>query len=276
MTTYECIEFTKDKGIARLVLNRPEKLNAMTKQMYLEVVDAITSLRNDYDSRVLIIKGAGRAFCAGDDLSEPSEMFYGTDYALEDEIARERYLHLRQWLWGWYDLLSNTPQATIAQVHGHCIVAGLELAMQCDLVLVADDAALYLDPFLGVGGKFTNLWPLHMGMRGAKEAFLRGRRLSGREAADLRMVNRSVPAQELESEAEEWAQDIAKLPLEFISFNKLAVNKFWDAMGLRQAVESTIDVHVMGATFEKRRQWADMRSELGWKEAAKLKDSFAP
>jgi enoyl-CoA hydratase len=129
---YETIVYESvEERIVRITLNRPEKLNAMSPTLLAELDGAFEDFTRDGGASVLIIRGAGRSFCAGYDLSAGAE---GGRYTItEDRWAMRRLVDRWQRLW-------NLPKPTIAQVHGHCLAGATELAGHCDLVFAAEDA----------------------------------------------------------------------------------------------------------------------------------------
>jgi enoyl-CoA hydratase len=204
-------------------------------------------------------------------MNESNEAWYGTDFAVaHEQLAWERFVHLRQYFWGLWTLFWELPQITIAQVQGHAIEVGQELAMLCDLCVAADDAQFVLEPVFAVGGKFTNLWPLLMGIKKSKEVMLTGGSLTGKQAAELGLVNRVVSQDRLDAEVGALAGEIAQLPIEFIHFNKLSINKFFEAMGVRGAIESSINTHVMGTMFDTSQELRRRVQEQGWRARDKF------
>ncbi|MCH7837878.1 MAG: enoyl-CoA hydratase/isomerase family protein [Chloroflexi bacterium] len=132
------IIYEKTDGIARLTLNRPAVLNALNLEMRDELWDALRAFRDDPDARVLILRGAGKAFSAGADIS---------DFGTAPSLAEARRARRERDVW---DLLLHLPKPTIAAVHGHALGAGCEMALLCDLRIAADDASFGL-PEVGLG-----------------------------------------------------------------------------------------------------------------------------
>jgi enoyl-CoA hydratase/3-hydroxypropionyl-coenzyme A dehydratase len=201
MNGVETVIYEKDgEGVARLTLNRPEKLNAVNLRMRDELWQAFLAFRDDPDARVLIVRGAGSAFCSGADLSE-----FGTapTYVQSRRARRERDL------WG---LLLHLPKPVIAAVHGYALGAGLELALLCDLRLVSEDARLGL-PEVGLGyipsAGGTQTLPRAVPPGVALRMILTGDPIDAREAYRLRLVQGLVPRDRLDAEAGAWARALA-------------------------------------------------------------------
>lgn len=226
--------------IATVTLNRPHKLNATTQPMMARLVAVFAGIRARPDISVVILKGAGRAFCAGHDMGEEIEK---PPHAVADEILREQrwvhdsYKELREMLW-------EIPQPVIAQVHGYAFTIGIELAMYCDLVYVASDLRIGWRP-VGGSGRYMHMWPWLVGVRRTKELLFTGRMLSGDEAAAMGMANAALPADELEAHVLGIARQIAQVPLSFLSIEKQTTNKCFDLMGAREGQEFAATMHAI-------------------------------
>lgn len=215
MTAFETIIYEKDgDGVARLTLNRPGVLNAVNLPMRDELWSAFQAFRDDPDARVLVLRGAGRAFSSGADISE-----FGTapSYVEARRARRERDL------WG---LLLHLPKPTIAALHGHALGAGIEMALLCDLRVASDDARLGLpEVSLGyipsAGG--TQTLPRAIAPGVALHMILSGDPIDAAEAYRLRLVQRVVPRDTLDAAANEWARALASRPPLALSYAKEAV-----------------------------------------------------
>lgn len=168
-------------GVAVLTLNRPDKLNALTADSFTELRAHLDTLAAREDIAVLVLQGAGRSFCAGHDLSA-----LAAGEALESRYAEAETV----------DALEQFPAPTIAKIHGHCFTGGLELALGCDLLVAADTAqigdthtAWGLAPVWGMSVRL----PERIGLSRAKELSFTSRRIDGRIAAAIGLVDRSVP-----------------------------------------------------------------------------------
>ncbi|MET3963298.1 enoyl-CoA hydratase [Marmoricola sp. OAE513] len=168
-------------GVARLTLNRPDKLNALTAQSFAELRTHLETLATREDIAVLVLSGAGRSFCAGHDLAS-----LAAGDALESRYEEAETV----------DLLEAFPAPTIAKIHGHCFTGGLELALGCDLLIASDTAqigdthtAWGLAPVWGMSVRL----PERIGRSAAKELSFTSRRIDGRIAASIGLVDRSVP-----------------------------------------------------------------------------------
>jgi enoyl-CoA hydratase len=193
---------TREGPIAWLTLQRPDKLNALSPDLLAQGVDAVRAVAADDSVRVLILNGAGRAFCAGADLSAMQN--------LRPADAQRRFGSGGLW-----QLLEDLPQPTIAAVHGYCFGGGCELALACDFRLAADNARfgqpeIKVGLIPGAGG--TQRLPRLVGMTKAKELVLLGEPIDAAEAFRIGLVNRVVAAEQLAEEARRLALKLAELP----------------------------------------------------------------
>ncbi|MCH7811896.1 MAG: enoyl-CoA hydratase/isomerase family protein [Chloroflexi bacterium] len=215
MSGFETIIYEKDEaGVARLTLNRPDVLNAVNLQMRDELWSAFEAFRDDPDARVLILRGAGRAFSAGADISE-----FGTTPSF---VEARRARHERD-LWG---LLLHLPKPTIAAVHGYALGAGCEMSLLCDLRVASGDAQFGLpEVSLGyipsAGGTQTLPRTIPPGV--ALSMILSGDPIDANEAYRLGLVHRIVPRDQLDSAADAWARTLAQRSPQALSYAKEAV-----------------------------------------------------
>ena len=198
---YESILFEKKEGIAWIVLNRPDALNALNERLLLDIEGAILEAEGDDDIRVVVIRGEGRAFCAGADLKAIKEL-------LKDREKFYSYIRLFHRV---MKRIEELPKPVIACVHGFVLAGGLELAQACDIIVAAEDARIgdqHANFGLIPGGGNTVRIPRAIGRRRAKELILLGNWLSGKEACEWGLVNRAVPADKLIEETENIAKNL--------------------------------------------------------------------
>lgn len=193
--------YSKRGPVASLVLNRPDVVNAYNLQMRDELYATLEAVRDDPDVRVAILRGAGeRGFCAGADLTE-----FGT----APSLAVARKVRWERDVWG---LFLSMPKPLVAAVHGHVIGSGVEMTCLCDVRLAADDAEFSM-PEVGLGlvpaAGGTQTLPRDIGVAGALDMLIAGRRLSASEARHRGLVHRVVPAGILLAEAEAVAVTLA-------------------------------------------------------------------
>jgi 2-(1,2-epoxy-1,2-dihydrophenyl)acetyl-CoA isomerase len=215
---YESIQYTSDNGIAVLTLNRPDKLNSFTQAMHLEVRDALGRLQADSSARVLVLTGAGRGFCAGQDLSdraiEPGSP--GVDLGASVE---KFYAPLVM-------TLRSLPMPVICAVNGVAAGAGANLALACDIVLAAKSAS-FIEAFckLGLIPDTGGTWhlPRMIGMARATGLAMLGEKLSAEKAEQWGLIWRAVPDESLMEETMAMARHFATAPTKGLAFTKKAL-----------------------------------------------------
>jgi enoyl-CoA hydratase/carnithine racemase len=192
---YSNIRLEKENAIATLRLARPDALNALSPELLGEFSSAVTGVGQDESIKALVVRGEGRAFCAGADL-----MFF--DSAFDDLARLNSYIQL---LNRCFCQLEELPIPVIALVHGFALAGGLELVLACDMAIVAEDARLgdqHANFGLMPGGGSTQRLPRRIGMQRAMELLTTGRWLSGREAVEWGLGLRAVTAESLDEELE--------------------------------------------------------------------------
>jgi len=214
----------------RLVLNRPAKLNAISAELRDALADAIAEAAADDRVRVVVIAGAGRAFCSGYDLSEEAP---ASAWAWRDVLARDVAATLAVW---------SCPKPVVAQVHGYALAGGLELAMACDLIVAADDARLG-EPEIRFGSApVTLLMPFVIGQKRTRELLMTGDLIDAAEAERIGLINRVVPGERLADEVDALAGKLARVPPDVMAPTKLMLNRAMDAAGFAAAVEMGLDL----------------------------------
>ncbi len=233
---YETILYERDGAVATITLNRPERLNTIVPPMPDELERAVIEANADPAVRVIILRGAGRAFCAGFDFSDdfshfkdllytdgrwdPGKDFIGATSAFAGPVPK----FMSMW---------RSPKPVIAQVHGWCVGGGSDMALCADIVIAADDAQIGT-PYSRMWGCYlTGMWLYRLGLTRAKWHALTGEPLSGTEAAAVELINKAVPFAQLEAEVQRCAERLAQIPLSQLAAMKLIVNQAYENMGLR-------------------------------------------
>ncbi len=239
MSNYKFIEVhDPEPGIRRIALNRPEKRNALSNALRTELFDALRKGDLDASIGAIIIKGNGKCFSAGYDLSQdPGE-------PLPRHISPGEGAWPRHLVDGWFEMWDMaTP--VIAQVHGYCLAGGSELATACDLVYVAEDAQIGYPPVRSMSTPDCAYHPWLMGMRNAMEMMLTGDSITGVEAAASGFANRAFPAERLEEEVLAIARRVAKIPRDLQALNKRVVHRAMEIMGARAAMRSATEIQAL-------------------------------
>lgn len=219
---------TRDRR-AYVTLARPERLNAIDAAMPREIAAAVELANDDADVHVIVLAGQGRSFCAGYDLKAWAEDGIGTQRPVWDPIKDYRAMKRNT-----DDFMSlfRSLKPTICKVQGHAIAGGSDIALCCDVVVMADDARIGYMPARVWGCPTTAMWVYRLGAERAKRMLLTGDTIDGRQAADWGLVLESVAAEQLESRVEELADRMAGVPINQLVMQKLMINQAYDNMGL--------------------------------------------
>ena len=271
--SFETIDYSTGDGIARLVLNRPERMNAINTQLVTDLRSAVAAANDDAAVRVLILSGAGRAFCAGYDLDWGTKAEDASQKAMSgqwdpvrDYLGMSRNVRAYMSLW-------ESPKPVIAQVHGWCVGGGTDLALCSDLIYMAADAQIGYPPARIWGEPTTMMWVYRLGMEHAKRLMLSGESLTGVEAERVGLVSKAVPVDQLAGEAEAMARKLATIPLNQLVMSKLLVNQAYENMGLRTT-------QMLGTVFDGIARhtpegvaWRDEAMRDGFREAVRRRDA---
>ena len=273
--------------IARLRLNRPEKLNAISSGMPGDIRRAVEWAERADAIHVVVVEGEGRAFCAGYDLAEfaeggqrraaagpgsaddPSRQERSPWDPMVDYALMKRYTEDFMALW-------RCAKPTIAKVHGHAVAGGSDIALSCDLLVMADDARIGYMPTRVWGCPTTAMWTYRVGPARAKQLMFTGDTLSGAEAAAWGLANLAVPPGELDAATQRLAERIAGVPRGHLAMHKLVVNQVMLTMGLEQSqmlatVFDGITRHNPEGLWFRRYAEAE-----GFKRAVEWRDSGRP
>jgi enoyl-CoA hydratase len=233
--SFQTLLYDTEGAIATITLNRPERLNTIVPPMPEELELAVHRAIVDSDVKVIVLRGAGRAFCAGFDFGEgfhhwddalttDGKWDAGKDFAVATSQALAPVPKFMS-LW-------RSPKPVIAQVHGWCVGGGSDLALCADLIVASEDARIGTSYSRMWGCYLTGMWLYRLGLTKAKEYSLTGKPLSGSEAVDAGLINAAVPFERLEAEVRERAEQLATIPLSQLTAMKLIVNQAYENMGL--------------------------------------------
>jgi enoyl-CoA hydratase/carnithine racemase len=256
--------------VARLTLNRPERTNALNQAMLGEINEALDAAESDPDIRVIIVQGAGTAFSSGFDLKEQMERRpHGVDQ-WRPILRKDFDTIMRFW---------HFPLPTIAAVRGPCLAGACELAMACDIT-IASEEAFFGEPELKFGaGIVSMILPWLVGPKIAKEIIFTGEdRISAARAKDIGMINRIVPASELDDAALTLARHIAAIDPNLVKETKRAINRALEAQNMLSALEEAlaIDLAIEGAGSPDKVQFMDIARRDGLKAALAWRDARFP
>ncbi|MCH8082684.1 MAG: enoyl-CoA hydratase/isomerase family protein [Myxococcales bacterium] len=263
---YETITFEKDGPIGVLTLNVPKKLNAIGEKLISEVNAALDDAESDDDVRVVLLAGAGRAFCVGYDISSMPEGDQDLGKLQKDLVSDLDFI-MRFW---------RFPKPTIAAVHGYALGAGCELAVACDIT-VADEKTFFGEPELRFGaGIVAMILPWIIGPKQAKEMIMTGNdRVTAQRALEINLINRVTPEGEHMKVAMKLAREMASIDPLPMRLQKMAINRTYEIMGLNEALKtaSDLDVLIEGIETPDSKTFAEITRKEGLKAALKWRDS---
>src|SRR5580693_976898 len=224
---FETLLYKTAGPVATITLNRPDQLNTIGPPMPDEIEAAIGLAERDSEIKVIVLRGAGRAFSAGYDfgggfqhwdehMKTDGQWDPGKDFAMV--TARETGPHQK------FMAIWRASKPVIAQVHGWCVGGGSDFALCADLVVASEDAVIGTPYSRMWGAYLSSMWIYRLGLAKAKEHALTGRPLTGRQAAEIELINRAVPFSQLESTVADLAADLARIPGSQLAAMKLCVN----------------------------------------------------
>jgi enoyl-CoA hydratase len=249
-------------GVAVVTLNRPEVRNAISASLAAAVADAVEAAAADDTVRVVVIRGAGSVFSSGYDL--------GAGHSGGNGVAADARRLAR--ITGHWERLWNSPLPVIAQVHGHCLAGGTDLALHCDLVVVAADARIGYPPVRSLGVPPAHMWLYHLGPQWTKRLLYTGDTITGRLAAEIGFALTAVEPAELEATVAALARRIAASGREMVMANKAVINHGIDLMGRAQLQPLARLRDAVAHQAPEARAFAEMVATDGLKAAARHRD----
>jgi len=266
---YETILYEPSDRIARITLNRPEKLNAISWQMQEELRSALIAADRDPGVHVVTIQGAGRAFSAGYDIEPPKgegQTHAARSHTMERDIwGLEQATAMRMTIF-------DMHKPVIAGVHGYCLAGGSDLALLCDVVIAADDAKLGYPPVRALGSPVNHMWTYLAGPQWAKRMLLTGDTISGAEAERIGLVMSAVPADTLDAEVRSLAERMALIDVDLLAANKRIVNMAMELMGARTMQRMATERDAIARQAPVVTEFYQMAKEKGLKAALEWRD----
>lgn len=278
MKEYRDILTIKRQRHGIIQLNRPEKMNALSHNMRAELFDALKEFEVDPEVKVIIIRGSGRAFSAGYDLSGISETPDDRDYVdRRTGLPNVGPLHPGQGQWpqhllSGYWIIWELAKPVIAQVHGYCLAGGTELASMCDLMFVAEDAILGYPPVRAMTSVDIIYHPWHMHQRKVRELLYTGDSVTGREAVELGWANRAYPIEQLAEATEAFAERIANIDSAMLQMTKRQINRVYEIMGIRTSLAVGGDIQELSRVRPGGGEFGRIAREKGLKAALEWRD----
>ncbi len=262
--------------VARLLLNRPERLNAINDETPREIRAAVEWAERNDDIHVIVVEGAGKGFCGGYDLVRYAEGAKQNQWTQEnhpwdpmvDYAGMKRNTEDFMSLW-------RCSKPTIAKIHGAAVAGGSDIALCCDLIVAADDARIGYMPTRVWGCPTPAMWTFKLGPVRAKQLMFTGDMIDGRTAVAWGLANQSVPVAELEAAAMKLANRIAGVPKSHLAMHKMVVNQVMLNMGLEQTqMMATIFDGISrhnpeGLWFRRYAQTHGFKAAIEWRDSGR-------
>ena len=279
MADYLDILTIKNDRHGIIQLNRPEKMNALSHNLRAELFNALKDFELDPDVKVIIIRGSGRAFSAGYDLSGISQAQDDRGYVEKRSgLPNGGPIHPGQGQWpqhllsGYWQIWELT-KPVISQVHGYCLAGGTELATMCDLMFVAEDAIIGYPPVRAMTPVDILYHPWQMHQKKVRELLYTGDSVTGKEAVEIGWANRAVPVDQLCKVTEAFAERIANVDSPMLQMTKRQVNRAYEIMGMRTAMQVGADIQELGRARPGGSTFGSIAREKGLKAALDWRDS---
>ena len=284
-TTFTHITYAVGRGRAVITLNRPERRNAMSLHTLKELQAALWEADDDQAVHAVILRGAGTGFSSGYDLRP--DVFARRDDHAESADTQKKYrdgsiysdvltIEDDSWRLEYSQRLRMTVfdmhKPVVAQVHGHCLAGGTDLALLCDLVIAAEDAYIGVPPARGLGITPNHMWIYHLGPQWTKRLLLTGDTLSGKDAAKLGLVLEAVPAAELDAFVDALVDRMCLIHPDMLAGTKRQVNLALELMGARtlQRLAAEMDARVHASPSSHR--FRELMAEHGVAKGVRMRD----
>ena len=264
--------FERDGRIGRITLNRPEVLNAIDDDLPTELCEAVTKADADPNIHVMVLSGAGKAFCSGYDLAH-----YASSDGPNKVVQDMPWDPMQDFRFMWRNTqafmsLFRAMKPVICKVHGFAVAGGSDIALCADMIVMGDDAKIGYMPTRVWGCPTTAMWVHRLGPEKAKRMMFTGDKINGIEAAEIGLVLKSVPDHQLDAEVEALASRIASVPINQLAMQKMVINsaveeKINQTQRLATLLDGMTRHSPEGLNFKARVE------EVGWKQAVEERDS---
>ncbi len=266
------VSYEKDGRIARITLNRPDVMNAINDELPVELSEAVARADADPGVHVMILSGNGPAFCAGYDLT-----FYAEGNGSGEATQPMPWDPIKDYSFMWRNTqhfmsLWRAMKPVVCKVHGFAVAGGSDIALCADMTIMAEDAQIGYMPARVWGCPTTAMWVYRLGAEKAKRMLFTGDKITGREAADMGLVLKAVPADQLDDAVEEMAARMATVPINQLAMQKMVINQAIEQTGMMQTqrlatIFDGITRHSPeGINFKTRAE------QVGWKQAVTERD----
>ena len=264
--SYATIELAIEHPLATITLQRPERLNAISRELMAEVTDALAQANADDGVRCVILRGAGRCFSAGFEIADDDVWVEGEGPAA---VVDDMRFYME-----WERSIFEFAKPIVAAVHSYCLAGACEVMMLCDLAVAADDARFGEPEIRFSNGPPALIMPWIIGMRAAKELLLTGKMIDAQRALQLGMVNEVCPRADLDRRARYHALLISKVSPLAVRLQKRALNGIFEQQGLRHALDwgVTMTGLIDASETEEMKTFSRIRREQGLRAALDWRD----
>lgn len=264
--------FKKEDRIARVILNRPNKMNAINDLMPKEIENAIQLADSDPDIHVIILSGAGKAFCAGYDLEH-----YSNESETNNVIQGMPWDPMKDYQFMWKNTqhfmsLWRAMKPVICKIHGYAVAGGSDIALCADMTIMADNAEIGYMPARVWGTPTTAMWVQRLGPERAKRMLFTGDRIKGKEAAEIGLVLKSVPLKKLDEYVENLAARMASVPVNQLAMQKMIINQAMESSGLMEMQRMSTLFDGISRHSPEGLEFKRRVDEVGWKKAVDERD----
>ncbi len=267
--------YEKDGRIGRITLNRPDVMNAIDDEVPGLIQDAVKAAEADPGVHVIILAGNGPAFCAGYDLT-----YYAEGNGSGEATQEMPWDPMKDYAFMWANTqkfmsIFRCLKPVIAQVHGFAVAGGSDIALCADLVVMAEDAKIGYMPARVWGCPTTAMWVYRVGPEKAKRMLFTGDKITGREAAEMGLVLKAVPADRLDAEVEALAERMASVPVNQLMMQKMVINQAIEATGINETQRLATVFDGITRHSPEGVAFKDRAEAVGWKQAVDERDRGA-
>lgn len=266
------VAYEKDGRIARITLNRPEVMNAINDELPGALAAAVARADADPGVHVMVLSGAGSAFCAGYDLT-----YYAEGNGAGDVTQPMPWDPIKDYRFMWANTqhfmsLWRAVKPVLCKVHGFAVAGGSDIALCADMTIMAEDAQIGYMPSRVWGCPTTAMWVYRLGAERAKRMLFTGDKITGRQAADMGLVLEAVPADKLDDRVEELAARMATVPINQLAMQKLVINQAIEQTGLMQTQRLATVFDGITRHSPEGIHFKERAEAVGWKQAVDERD----
>ena len=264
--------YEKDGRIGRITLNRPDVLNAIDDDLPRELAAAVAEADADPDVHVMVLSGAGKAFCAGYDLAHYAEG------ASENQVVQAMpWDPIKDYKFMWQNTehfmsLWRAMKPVVCKVHGFAVAGGSDIALCCDLVFMGETAKIGYMPARVWGTPTTAMWVYRLGAEKAKRMLFAGDKIDGREAEAMGLILKSVPDAELDAAVEAMAARMATVPINQLAMQKMVINQAIEATGMAQTQRLATIFDGISRHSPEGMNYKTRTEAMGWKQTVDERD----